>query len=214
MLFIMKKILIFALLLTSCSTSSLQENSNSKVENRVDSNHKEDANDFKVTNTFNYSPTWKIGSDDEYGRLATVSAMGKTKDGEVQTSFTLQCPAKKNPLAGIKYYIDQDKAIHFNFEDFEGPNAAASNKEALEIRASSPQRKLSFRTNVWGNVGLFGVSDKQDKIIQLAQMVAKGGTEVTLIIHDSPDYQNTIETKFPAIEPSSDVAKILNGCRK
>lgn len=211
----MRKFLILTLLLVSCSTSEVHENSNTLVYKQADSNITQENVNSIESKTRDYSSAWKIVSNNENGRLAIVSAMGKTSAGEVQTSFLLQCPAKENPLIVVHYIVeDPRKVIGFNFDDFEGVDAPAMNEKALEIQANSPRSKISLRTAVNGNVGRFTASSAEPKITQFAQMVAKGATEAIFIMHDSRDYQSTIKTTFPAIDPSGDVAKILNGCRK
>ena len=212
----MRKLLPLILFLTSCSTSAVQETSNFVVsQNRDDFNITQKENDFVATQT------WKVNVNDSNARIASVSANGKTPNGEVQTLFNLQCPPEQNPLVSIEYIVrDSNKTLRFSFDDFEGPDAPAQKKKLVEIRAISPYNNLSFHTAVSGyyvadEMFAFGLGTiKQDQISQLARMVAEGSTEVTFIIHDYRDYRKTIETTFPAIDVSSDVAKTLNGCRK
>jgi hypothetical protein len=92
----------------------------------------------------------------------------------------------------------------------------------IEFRAVSPNGTVSFRESVGGVYGGAGETDafnfesfniERNKLMRLARMIAKGSTELTVIVHDYKDYSKTIETTFPAIGASSDVAKILNGCR-
>ena len=212
----MRKLIILVFFLTSCSASAVQDNSNFVAQKKDDSN--------VALNEDVVSRIWRININDSQARAAQISAIGKTPDGETQTIFWLQCPAEKNNLVSINYLVQNSSKIsNFNFDDFEGPDAPVQNKKLVEIRATSSHETLSFRTAVAGSYG--AVEDlpafvfelgtiKQDKIMQLAQMVAKGSTKITFVVHDNRDYQKTVETTFPAIDAAGDVAKTLNGCRK
>jgi hypothetical protein len=211
------------LFLTSCSASVVQENSSFAVpQNTVVAQNNYDSESVRKKND-SISKNWEIRINNANARTAVVMTNGKTPNGEAQTIFWLQCPAEENPLVSINYIVrDSSKITDFGFDNFEGPDAPAQEK-LVEIRTVSPNGNLSFRTPLAGWYGGAGEPDafvfgkgttKQDKIMQIAHLIAKGSTEVTITVHDYRDYRKTIETTFPAIDASSDVAKILNGCQK
>ncbi len=220
----MQKFIVLIFFFISCSTSAVQEVSNSVApQNPVVAQTNDNSDSTRKLND-SISKTWEMRINDSQVRTAVVMTIGKTPNGEAQTIFWLQCPADSNYVTSIHYIVrDTSKITGFSFDDFEGPDAPAQAKKLVEFRATSPRGKLSFRDSVAGGYGGAGEADafffatgavKQDKIMQLAQMIAKGSTEVTVIVHDYQNNGNTIETTFPAIDASSDVAKILNGCRK
>ncbi|HLM62247.1 MAG TPA: hypothetical protein VK308_15690, partial [Pyrinomonadaceae bacterium] len=200
--------------LTSCSAFAVQNPI--VAQNMYDSESARKKND-------SISKTWQMRINDSQVRTAVVMTNGKTPNGEAQTIFWLQCPADQKYVVAIHYIVrNSSKITDFDFASFEGPGAPGSEKKLVEFRVVSPNGKLSFRDSVAGWYGGAGEADafvfgtgatKQDKIMQLARLVAKGSAEVTFIVHDYQDYRKTIETTFPAIDPSSDVAKFLNGCR-
>lgn len=219
-----KFIVLFFFFLTSCAASAVQNVSNSVApQNLVIAQTNNNSDSTRKLND-SISKTWQMRINDSKVRTAVVMTIGKTPNGEAQTIFWLQCPADPNYVVSIDFIVrDTSKITGFNFDDFEGPDAPAQNKKLVEFRAVSPRGSLSFRDSVAGGYGGAGEPDafffatgatKPDKKMQLAQMIAKGSTEVTVIVHDYRNNRNTIETTFPAIDVSSDVAKILNGCRK
>lgn len=202
-----EKLLVLILLSTSCSVPYVEKNSNLIAVRKQD-----DSNNTEWKDNFVASPNWKITSDNPYGRIAIVSATGRTPDGETSTIFKLQCPAEQNSTATISFLVrNTEKIIGFNFSDFEGPNAPASKKKLVEIEAISPRGRLSFKTNTSGwyaapNVFVFSPGTTKS----LEHLVAEGSTEVTFIVHDNRNYQKTIAMKFPAMDSSSDVVKLLD----
>jgi hypothetical protein len=220
----MERLFILILLLASCSSHQLQQHSNAEYsQNEANSSlsNNESLNSISAED-------WIIEVNDEYARIARVSAVGKTPDGEAYTFLKLECPTKgnkENPVISFEYSVSNpDKIPGFNFDYFEGPNAPAQEKKLVEIQANSPKNNLYWN---FAAAGLYGgyaeviafafspsTSNKPDKTTQFAQMIADGSTEVTVTVHDYQDNQKVIKTTFPAIDPSSNVARVLNGCRK
>lgn len=220
----MRKLIVLMFFLTSCSASAVQNVSNSVApQNPVIAQTNDNPDSTRKLND-TISKTWQMRINDSKVRTAVVMTNGKTPKDEAQTIFWLQCPANSDYSASINYIVrDTSKITGFDFDSFEGPNAPANEKILVEYQAVSPNGNLSFRDSGGGVFGGAGEGDafefetskiNQDKIRQLARMIAKGSTEVTVIVHDYKDYSKTIETTFPAIDASSDVAKILNGCQK
>lgn len=219
----MRKFLVLICFLASCSASTVNEQSKSvSTQNPVVAQANDNSDSTQKLND-SISNIWQMKINNRV-RTAVVMTNGKTPNGDAQTILWLQCPTGLNPVVSINYIVrDSNNITDFDFDSFEGPDAPAKEKNLVEIQAVSPHGNLSFRILAGGYYGgagepdafVFGTSTtKQDKIMQLAQMIANGSTEVTFIVHDYLDYSKTIETKFPVIDPSSDVAKILNGCRK
>ena len=129
----------------------------------------------------------------------------------------LRCPANSDYVVSIDYIVrDANKIKSFNFGDFEGPDAPAQNKQLIEFRAISPSGDLTFRGSVSGGYGGAGEAGaffftpnagNQKKVEQLAQLIAKGSTQVIVIVHDYRNNRKTIETAFPAIDPASDMVR-------
>ena len=220
----MRKFIVLAIFFTCCSASAVQENSNSVVmQTPVIAQTDKNSDSTRKLND-SISNTWQMRINDSKVRTAVVMANSKTPNGEAQAIFWLQCLANPNYVVSIDFIVrDTSKITGFNFDDFEGPDAPAQRKKLVEFRAVSPQSNLSFRASVAGGYGGAGEPDaffftpdatNRDKDIQLARMIAKGSTKVTVVVHDYRNNQKTIEATFPAIDASSDVAKMLNGCRK
>jgi hypothetical protein len=222
----MERLFIFILLLASCSGHQLQQNSNVEVsQNNTDSNISQNKANNSETNS---TEDWAVIVNNEYGQYAKVLAVGKTPDGEAFTSLTLHCPTKKdkeNPVISFEYSVNNpDKIPSFNFDYFEGPNAPVLERKLVEIQANSPRGNLYWNFVAAGWYGGFAeviafvfspsTSNKPDKTAQFVRMIAEGSTEVTITVHDYQDNQKVIKTTFPAIDPSSNVARVLNGCRK
>lgn len=217
----MERLFILILLLASCSSNQIQQSS-VDISNEIKASETE--NEDNTSKTPVSTQDWKIIANDINGRVAEVSAKGKTPDGEVQTTLQLQCPTEKNSVIVFVYNVSTDKISSFDFDYFEGPGAPALKRKLVEIQANSPQKNLYWNYSVAGGFGGNGIgsefffspstNNKPDKTAQIAQMIAKGSTEVIITVHDPQDQKKVIKTTFPAINSSSEVARILNGCRK
>jgi hypothetical protein len=125
----MRKFIILMFFLTSCSASSVQENSNPVVtQNSVVVQAKDNSDSTRKLND-SISKTWQIRINDSHVRTAVVMANGKTPNGEAQTILWFQCPRDPNYVVAIDYIVrDSSKITDFNFDSFEGPDALAPKK--------------------------------------------------------------------------------------
>jgi len=214
----MKSIFLLIFLLSSCSGSTVLNNSNFAVaQNKNNSVETQNTGAVK-------SNTWQIETSTN-GRIAKVEAIGKTSNStEIETVFKIQCPTKQNLVTSVEFIVrNTSKINNFSFDDFEGPDAPNLKKKLVDISVISPQKKISWLAIVTGGYGGNGESDaffinpsttnKLDRTEEIAQMIAEGNARITLVVHDGKDYKKTVEATFPAIEISSDTAKYLNGCR-
>jgi hypothetical protein len=218
----MKSLFILLIFLTSCSGIKTQENFNSEANKDSTLNQaKDDANTSKNPAA---DEDWAVTMNATYMRTARISRMGATPDGEVFTAFELQCPSKENSVTSFTYQVWNPSQIpSFNFSYFEGPDAPALKVKLMKIEAYSPDKRVSWQFKPAGLYGGYAEElafefspstfNKPDKTAELAQMIAKGSTEVTITVQDNRDKEKIIKSTFPPINPLSDVAKILNGCR-
>ena len=161
---------------------------------------------------------WKFLLNDEYyGKLAVVRAAGETPNGIVRAKLRLDCPEQDGAIIII---VGDMEKTGFNLGDYSvKSDLPVIKKNIVEVWAVSPKGELSFKTRAEGNIGYENlyptvVFFELTKTKKLERLIAKGSTEVTFVIHDLEDHQKTIRITFPAIDPSSEMAKSLNGCRK
>lgn len=219
----MKILFVLLIFLTACSNEQVKENFNLKTDDN--SIKTQTNNSADLTKTISVTYDWAITMNETYMRKAVVRSVGKSPNGEVDTTFELQCPTKENQVTTFTYKVWNPRQIpNFNFDYFEGPDAPALKEKLVSIQAHSPDKSLDWQFSTAGLYGGFAeiiafefspsTFNKPDKTAQLAQMIAKGSTEVIITVQDNRDKNKTIKSTFPAINPKSDVANILAGCRK
>ena len=169
------------------------------------------------------SDAWRTTISESKILTAAVTTGGKIPNGEAQTMLQLNCRADSNIIASIDYVVlDAFDIKSFNFSDFEGPDAPVKLEKLIEFRAISPSGNLTFRTSAAGYYKSAGETTgfyfttypntQRDNVARLVRMIAKGSTEVRVIVHGYRNNRKTIETAFPAIDSASDGAKTLDGC--
>lgn len=228
----MKKIFTLFFILICCTCSKTQQNAAIELsQNKNETNTGQEINETNNPKDSAQSQDWVLVVNDEYAQIARVSAIGDSPDGEIYTTLIVECSisslneGKKNSVLRFSYSIDNpDKISSFDFNYFEGPNAPALEKKLVEIQANSSQKNIFWRFATSGRLGGYAEViafvltpspyNKPDRTVEFAQMIAKGSTEVTITVHDSQDDKKLIKTIFPAIDPSSEVARILDGCGK
>jgi hypothetical protein len=161
---------------------------------------------------------WKfLLNDERYGKIAVVRATGETSYQRVRTKLKLDCPGRE---AAITVLAGDMEKTGFNLGGYSvNSGLPVTNKNLVEVLAVSPQGELSFKTKANGAIGYEGLYPtviffELTNTRKLERLIARGSTEVTFVIHDLEDPLKTIKVTFPAIDPSSGMAKSLNGCRK
>ena len=203
-------ILLFGAFIAACSTT--RELSNSAISNGLE--HFEEP----LVEPRKSVPTeWWIRTISQNGRIAQVGATGGSPNGPVDTVLEIQCPTVQNNVSVIDLIVrDTDKVPDFDFDSFEGPYAPNKNRKLIEIVAFSEMKQIHTRTTASGYYGglgepdafVFGIGTER-----LASSLASQDVRLKVIVHDASDARKTIEATFPQIEPKSEVAKTLNGCR-
>ncbi len=161
---------------------------------------------------------WKfLLNDEEDGRLAVVRASAETPNGEVRAMLRLDCPST---AGSIQILVGDMEETGFNLANYSvSSELPIIKKNLVEIRAVSPKGKMSFKTKANGTIGYPNLYPtviffELIRTKRLEQLIAKGSTEVTFVIHDIEDYKKTITVTFPAIDSSSQMAKDFKGCRQ
>lgn len=111
----------------------------------------------------------------------------------------------------------------FDFDSFEGPGAPNLDKQLVEFKTESTRSKDVWKVAVAGWYGGNGEGDafvfspstlnKTDQTVRIAKAVSSGEVVLTAIAHDSRRWDRTLEATFPKLDPSSEAASVLNGCR-
>jgi hypothetical protein len=159
---------------------------------------------------------WTFLLNGKYGTLAVVRATAETPYGNVRAKLRLSCPAG---VGSIQVLVGDMEATGFDLDNYSvKSDRPVERKNVVEVRATSPNGRVSFITKAAGNTAYEDLYPtimffELTKTRRLQRMIAKGSTAVTFVIHDLDDYQRTISVSFPAIDPSDPMVKDLNGCR-
>lgn len=214
----MRKLVVLTFFLIFCSAAAVLQNRVAAQQTNTNSAQPPKLND-------SVSDAWRTTISDSKILTAAVTTGGKTPTGEAQTMFQLQCRADSHQIAAINYIVlDASEIKGFKFSDFEGPDAPVKLKKLIEFRAVSPGGSLIFRVSAAGyynnageRIGFYLTTypnTQRGNVARLARMIAKGSTEVTVIVHGYRNNRKTIETTFPAMDAASAAAKTFSGCLK
>jgi hypothetical protein len=162
--------------------------------------------------------TWQVHTN-KYGNTAWVGARGTGPNGEIQATLSIQCPAQKNDLTTIELIVHRTGEIpDFDFDNFEGPDAPNADKDLITIRTDSDTGKSESKVSASGWYGGRGEADAfvfaAHISSRIARDVAVGKVRISFVVQDANRSERTLEATFPKMDPSSDVATMLNGCRK
>ena len=59
----------------------------------------------------------------------------------------------------------------------------------------------------------FTLVDKQSKLENVAKAVSSGEAVLRVIAHDGRSWNRTLEAQFPRLDPNSETASRLHGCK-
>ena len=134
----------------------------------------------------------------------------------------IQCPTPMNDVTNIEFVVSEtDQLSEFDFNSFEGPYAPNLTKKLVEFKIHSDARTDKWLAKVHGSYVetdsfRFGPSadNQPDRTDEIAQKLANGNVSLTVIVHDSRDWNRTLQATFPPIDLNSETASRLNGCNK
>lgn len=166
---------------------------------------------------------WQAQVNEHGLRTAQVSASGNTPDGPATTTLTVQCAPAKNGTVSLLYSIDGTAQIkRFNFADFEGPGAPASQRKLVTVEVKLPARSVLVQTAVAGyyvaaDTFVFSFSAPRKIASQVTRVTdaIKGGAQtITFTVQDSRARRRVIQTIFPAAGAATAIAETMKGCGK
>ncbi len=159
------------------------------------------------------------------GIVAVVGVDGKGPNGVIRTTLRVQCPTPANDVTTIEFVVRKTGRVKdFNFDSFEGPYAPNLRKKLVEFNRHTEKGTDKWLAMVHGSYGAddradafrFGLSsfNDPDKTNSIAQTLASGTASLTVIAHDGRDWNRTLEATFPKLDPNTETASVLNGCKK
>jgi hypothetical protein len=156
-------------------------------------------------------------NDEKQGQIAVVRADADAPNGKVRAKLKLNCPSTHG---SIEILAGDTERTGLDLKGYNGGSYLPEpQKNIVEVRTISEGREISFRTKARGNIRyenpLAGpiLSFELTETHGLERMIARGGTEVTFIIHDVRKNDNKLSVTFPEIDSASQMAEDLNGCR-
>lgn len=172
-------------------------------------------------------PKWEVEMTENGARhlnyIATVSLLGK----QIPIGLTFRCDLTETEFEhgtlGFDLYIKNVEPLEsFHFEDFEGPDAAASGRKLLHVavlRKGSPPLNFDFAPS--GSIpsernfyfGIADVTTARSPEKELLQALANGAETLELSITDSRDPKVKLEVTVPVYGKEKDFKAMLEGLK-
>ena len=168
-----------------------------------------------------FPSAWQI-LPSQNGVIALVGAFGKGPDGEIKTTLLIQCPTPTNDVTAIEFIVHKTGTLRdFDFDSFEGPYAPNLTKRLVEFHTTVGERTDRWSARVSGRYGglgdadafYFTLVDSQSRLENIAKAVSRGEAVLMVIAHDGRNWNRTLEAQFPRIDPDSETASRLHGCK-